>query len=198
MQQALVTEKEAHMKTLQFEHEQKLVAKALELAHAHNLSSMAPTASVSGRMKTSRKIKKKVASGGTGSGVRSFLPTPMAVATNQGTPATIAIDGSASDEDENFDDARQGAGSPVPNKNGASVLTKHNETNGSDQADSNNINLNDPNADATEPLQGIQHAESNGGINNTSNDLDASFEFAHILEFRFQLLRFSRVSFVFF
>jgi len=107
VQQALVTEKEAHMKKLQFEQEQEYVAKALALANAQTLRANAsategtePTKGGISRIK--KKVKKSVSGGtGSGNGTGTFPPTPNLGNTDNGTPATVQVHSVDSDNDDN-------------------------------------------------------------------------------------------------
>ena len=111
VQQALVTEKEAHMKKLQFEQEQEFVAKALALANAQTLSANSsategtkPKKGVIRKIKT--KVKKSVSGGtGSGNGAEMIPPTPNLGSTANGTPATVQIHSVDSGDDQEIVDA---------------------------------------------------------------------------------------------
>jgi hypothetical protein len=106
VQQALVTEKEAHMKKLQFEQEQEFVAKALALANAQTLSANSsategtkPKKGVIRKIKT--KVKKSVSGGtGSGNGAEMVPPTPNLSSAANGTPATVQIHSVDSGDDQ--------------------------------------------------------------------------------------------------
>ena len=110
VQQALVTEKEAHMKKLQFEQEQEYVAKALALANAQTLRANASATegtvpTKGGISKIKKKVKKSVSGGtGSGNGTGTFPPTPNLGNTANGTPATVHVHSVDSDNDDVVDD----------------------------------------------------------------------------------------------
>ena len=182
-----MTEKEAHMKKLQFEQEQQFVAKALKMANAQTLSAGASATSgikrqkagVSGGTKVLRKFKKKPSSG-TGGGVGRNVPkpgfgavlTPKEANTENGKPATpMTLDvTTASDEDENFADTRE-SGSPVPQADGArlTVATDANDT-GSNDSDGGPDKLpNGENNSLDLDIEPEQNEEENQSANDSLN-----------------------------